>query len=118
VVVTFWGNWAPQSVVSLAPMHKVQQELGERVSFVTVNLDEHNDLAQVHLSALTGGWVHTVLRGTNRVEAADRLAISTVPVTLILDASGRVVSRDITEKRLRPALQRLLTKPGPQAKKQ
>ena len=118
VLLTFWGNWAPQSVASLAPMHKVQQELGDRVSFVTVNLDEHNDLAQVHLGALTGGWVHTVLRGTNRVEAADRLAINTVPVTLILDASGRVVSRDVTEKRLRQALQRLLTKPATQAKKQ
>ncbi len=112
VVLTFWGNWAPQSVANLAMLQTARQELGDRVSFVSVNLDEHNDLAKVHLGALQNGWIHTVLRGTNRFETTEKLTINTLPATMLLDASGRVVSRDLDGKRVRPALQRLLAKAG------
>jgi hypothetical protein len=112
VVLTFWGNWAPQSVERLTQLQTAHQELGDRVAFVTVNLDEHNDLARVHLGPLQGTWAHTVLRGTNRFGATEKLAINTLPSTLLLDGTGRVVSRDVEVKRLRAALQRLLAKTG------
>jgi uncharacterized GH25 family protein/thiol-disulfide isomerase/thioredoxin len=107
VVLTFWGNWAPQSLEFLTALQTVQQEMNNDVKFVTVNLDDDKDIMMAHLKSMPQTWTHTTLRGRDRFEVTEKMGVNTVPFTLLLDSTGRIVTRDVEEKRLRAALKRL-----------
>ena len=112
VILTFWGNWAPQSLEFLSVLRGVQEEVKDTVAFVTVNLDDDKDIVNAHLNALPQHWTHTTIRGRERFDVTEQLAVNTLPFTLLLDSTGRIVTRDVQEKRLSAALKRLAAQAG------
>lgn len=112
VVVTFWGNWAPHSLEFLSFLRGLQDEMKDQVAIVTVNLDDDKDIVNAHLSGLPQTWTHTTIRGRDRYQITERLDVNSLPVTLVLDSTGRVVTRDVQEKRLGSTLKRMMAKTG------
>ena len=110
VVLAFWADWAPQSAACLADLHALQQSanLQERVAFVSGYFDEYAAAARGAVRDLRQSWSHIQLEGAARADVTEQLGVDTLPATLLLDAQGRVSTRDLEGKRLRNAVERLL----------
>lgn len=111
-VVAFWGKWAPGSLTKLEGIHAAVAQLDSalRPALVSVNLDANPDNARGLLQNLATGWSHTRLPGSSAFEVTERLAVDSVPTVLLLDAEGRVISRDLDGKRLATSVKRLAAK--------
>src|SRR5205823_1826097 len=90
---------------------RTEEELGLLVKEVTIPPGapgEEFDLGNFEMD-LKGG-IHTRLEGRARFEITEQSGIDTLPLTLVLDAQGRVVARDVEGKRLRSAVDRAIAK--------
>src|SRR5205809_1774188 len=108
-VLLFWANWAPKSAARLADLRALQESTNSAVPIVTINLDDDAAAAQKALGDLKRG-IHTRLEGRARFEITEQSGIDTLPLTLVLDAQGRVVARDVEGKRLRSVVDRAVAK--------
>jgi len=112
VVLAFWANWAPQSPARLADLRTAVTNAvaGTNAIFITVNLDEDLGVARQGVQGLGEGWKHLRLEGAARADVTEKLSIDTLPLTMVLDAEGSVVARDVGGRRVVSALERLARK--------
>lgn len=91
MVVNFWASWCPSCVAEMSAAFKpVEQDLGDRVTFIGVNIQDDRDKA-LELLAETGvDW--------NSVENEDgslwtELGGLAMPFTVFIDENGNVVDK-------------------------
>jgi protocatechuate 3,4-dioxygenase beta subunit len=112
VVLAFWASWAPQSSARLADLRTAVTNAlaGTNAIFITVNLDEDLPMARSGVQGLGEGWKHLRLEGAARADVTEKLSIDTLPLTMVLDAEGSVVARDVGGRRVVSTLERLARK--------
>jgi hypothetical protein len=105
VVVTFWANWALGAQEHLKRVDTVRSEFpgSDEFSFVAVNLDDGSNSKAVGIDS---HWIQARAEGKDRLALVEKLGVSTLPLTLLLDASGQLVARDLPSDRLKSGLVR------------
>ena len=112
VVVNFWATWCPWCVAEFPHYQKAFETYGDRVAFLMIDLTdgyrETTDGAKRYLEE--NGYTfpgYYDLRG----EAANAFAVSSIPVSVFIDANGRVVNQFIgalTEEALNDNIKQIL----------
>jgi thiol-disulfide isomerase/thioredoxin len=112
-VVNLWATWCAPCRRELPDFEQVHAELGDEVAFVGVNIGDTADAAASFLDEV-GVTFPNYLDERNDLTA--ELGTATLPVTLVLDADGRIVTEHIgpmTASELTDAIDDALAAPAP-----
>jgi cytochrome c biogenesis protein CcmG, thiol:disulfide interchange protein DsbE len=112
-VVNLWATWCAPCRRELPDFEQVHQARGDEVAFVGVNIGDTADAAGSFLDEV-GVTFPNYLDERNDLTA--ELGTATLPVTLVLDADGRIVTEHIgpmTAAELTDAIDDALAAPDP-----
>lgn len=93
-LVNVWASWCGPCQREMPVLQQAHERLGDRVRFLGVNTQDSAASAAAFL-AETGGTYPNVV--DFEAELLARLGIPGMPVTVILDAEGRVVATHVGE---------------------
>lgn len=89
LVVNFWASWCPPCVAEMPDIEKVHQELGDRVAFLGLNMQEVDRRAASNLAERAGV---TYALGEDPDGSIFRMFGGiAMPTTVLIDPEGRVV---------------------------
>lgn len=108
VVVTLWADWAlgARDHLKKVDTARGQLQVSNEVAFVAVNLDEDQARASAAPTGVDQQWTLARVHGRDRLTWIDQVGFNTLPFTLVLDARGRIVARDVAPDRLKSGLVR------------
>ena len=90
VVLNFWASWCPPCRAEMPDMEALKAMLGDRVQFVGVNVGE--SAKEVRHFALENGLSWMFLTDSDG-RVSDLYRVRSIPTSLFIDASGRIVAR-------------------------
>jgi thiol-disulfide isomerase/thioredoxin len=100
VVVNFWASWCPSCVAEMSAAFKpAQEQLGDRVAFLGLNLQDERDRALKLVDET--GVLFDLAEDTNGLYVA--LGGIGMPFTVFIDAEGNIVEEHngpLSEKQL------------------
>ncbi|MCC6437011.1 MAG: TlpA family protein disulfide reductase [Acidimicrobiales bacterium] len=105
MVVNFWGSWCAPCIKEMPDFEAVHQELGERVTFVGVNVQDTVEQAQQMAEAT--GVTYPLVRDT-RNELLSWVGGVSMPTTAFVSADGtvvKVVSKTLSPDELRTEIE-------------
>lgn len=119
ILVHYWATWCDPCKQDMAELRKLQAKYAKQnLNIVGVNLDTDAKVASDFLSsAKSFPWPHLHEQGGFESSLAVRLGVLSVPVTILIDADGKVVKRTSHySKDMEDALEELMGKtPAPPA---
>lgn len=120
VLIDFWATWCGVCVAEMPALLNVYEEYKAKgFEIVGVNLDENKAEVEKFVKERKLPWPQIFFptaekQGQNN-PIATKLAISAIPVMILVDKDGRVVSTTIRgERSISKAVRALLDKPSPQ----
>jgi len=109
VVVQYWASWADQSKEDFDTLKKLQAKYGKQgLQVVGVNLDTEKTDAQKIIKSASLPWPNLYEPGGMDSRFANEMGLYTLPVMILVDKQGKVVSRNITADELDGELKKLL----------
>ncbi len=111
VVVQYWATWCgpcKDDMKKLAELYAKYNRNGFEV--IGVNLDSSNDLAKAYVTQQRIPW--KILADGDGLDGrlANEMGVNTLPLMLLVDGEGKVVSRSLYITEVEDELKRLLTK--------
>lgn len=96
VVLNFWATWCGPCKAEMPAFNKLNQELGDQVQFVMVNLTDgvQDTVAGASAFIADAGYTFPVYYDTDGV-ASYLYGISAIPATFIIDENGCVVNNHV-----------------------
>jgi thiol-disulfide isomerase/thioredoxin len=96
VLVVFWASWATPVKDTLPGLIKAQQKYQDRgLEIVGVNLDNERGDLDAFLKANPLAWPQIFEGGGMETRLAIEYGITSVPTMFLIDAQGKVVSRNL-----------------------
>jgi len=109
VLVQYWAMWADQSKQDFDTLKKLQVKYGKQgFQVVGVNLDTEKSEAQKIIKSASLPWPNLYEPGGMDSRFANEMGLYTLPVMILIDKQGKVVSRNITADELDGELKKLL----------
>ncbi len=105
LVINFWGSWCTPCVKEMPDFESVHRELGDRVTFVGVNVSDTVDQAKA-MAASTGVTYHLVRDPRN--ELLRWFGGTSMPTTAFVNADGniaKVVSKQLKAEDLKAEIE-------------
>ena len=90
IFLNFWTTWCPPCIAEMPDMERLQQTLGDSLQIVGINLQESP--ATVRRFIQNRGFTWTFLLDLRR-EIGNAYNVEGIPVSLFIDANGRIVHR-------------------------
>lgn len=93
IVLNFWASWCPPCKLEMPHFNKVYQELGDEVVFMMVDLvDGQQETKEKGLAFIEEEGFEFPVYFDSSQEAAYTYGISSIPLTLLINAEGNVVT--------------------------
>jgi thiol-disulfide isomerase/thioredoxin len=109
VVVQYWATWADQCKADFDTLKKLQAKYGKQgLQVVGVNLDTEKADAQQAIKSASLTWPNLFEPGGFDSRYANEMGIFSLPLMILIDKQGKVVSRNITADELDGELKKLL----------
>ncbi|MEM8995183.1 MAG: TlpA disulfide reductase family protein [Acidobacteriota bacterium] len=115
VLLDFWATWCPPCLAELPNLRKLHEQFGENgLEIVGVALDaiDMRDLRSFQLRH-SMRWTQVHERSGTGSEIARRFGVEAVPVTVLVDRSGRVIARNLHGEALAAVIATLLPDTAP-----
>jgi thiol-disulfide isomerase/thioredoxin len=86
--LNFWAKWSIPSLREMKLLKKLQEEYGEQVHFVSINLDEEPSINKSEKER--NGYAWDLLYGGADYELREKYEVKTVPLYYLIDAEGNM----------------------------
>lgn len=97
VVVNFWASWCVPCAAEMRQLKELHQKHNkEGLEIVGFGLDEREGAAERYLKKHQPGWRQVI--GKQAVAVGEKYGIETVPVQLVIDREGKLVTIDALGK--------------------
>ena len=115
ILVVFWASWATPVKDTLPGLIKAQQKYQDRgLEIIGVNLDNERADVDAFLKANAISWPQIVEGGGMETRLAVEYGITSVPTMFLIDAQGKVISRNLrTSTEVDGQLEKLLAEQKP-----
>ncbi len=118
VIIHYWATWCDackQDMKLLRQLQAKYQSVG--LTIVGVNVDASREMANEYLTANPAPWIHLYEDGGLESSGlAKQLGVQTLPMMLLVDPSGKVISNNIYAASLDTELARLAKEASPKKK--
>ena len=105
----YWATWADQCKADFDTLKKLQAKYGKQgFQVVGVNLDTERADAQQLLKSASLPWPNLYEPGGFDSRYANEMGVFSLPLMILVDKQGKVVSRNITADELDGELKKLL----------
>jgi thiol-disulfide isomerase/thioredoxin len=108
VIVQYWATWCDTCVDDFSALKKLQTKYGKGVQVVGVNLDMERSDALKAVKSANLPWPTLYEPGGFDSRFANEMGIFSLPLTILIDKQGKVVSRNITVDELDAELKKLV----------
>lgn len=88
VLLNLWASWCVPCQQEMPALQRAYAQYGRQVRFLGVDTEDEHDSARDFLAAVGGHYPQVV---DDRGDLLHRLGGTGLPVTIVLDASGKVV---------------------------
>jgi len=89
IYLNFWADWSIPSLRQLSVMQKLHEKYGEKIHFVSINLDEDPSKMNDYLKLKNFKW--TFLHYGNDYEVREKYNVRTVPSYFLIDENGKFI---------------------------
>ncbi len=86
--LNFWAKWSIPSLREMKLMQKLQEEYGDNVQFVSINLDENPSINKSEKER--NGYAWDLLYGGEDYDLREKYEVKTVPLYFLIDAEGKM----------------------------
>ena len=108
VVLHYWASWSEPSVKDMSQLRDLQAKFGNRLSLVGVNVDVDLADAQRVVQQNRYSWSHLYSKGGMESQLANQLGVVSVPMMIVVDATGKVVKTGVHSAELSGILNGLI----------
>ena len=108
VVLHYWASWSEPSVKDMSQLRDLQAKFGNRLSLVGVNVDVDSADAQRVVQQNRYSWSHLYSKGGMESQLANQLGVVSVPMMIVVDATGKVVKTGVHSAELSEILNGLI----------
>ena len=108
VVLHYWASWSEPSVKDMSQLRDLQAKFGNRLSLVGVNVDVDSADAQRVVQQNRYSWSHLYSKGGMESQLANQLGVVSVPMMIVVDATGKVVKTGVHSAELSGILNGLI----------
>lgn len=109
VVVQYWANWCDVCKSDFATLKSLQAKYGKQgFGVIGINLDSNKEDAIKVLKTASLPWPNLYEPGGFDSRFANEMGVFTLPLMILMDKQGRVISRNITAGELDSELKKLL----------
>ena len=108
VVLHYWASWSEPSVKDMSQLRDLQSKFGNRLSLVGVNVDVDLADAQRVVQQNRYSWSHLYSKGGMESQLANQLGVVSVPMMIVVDATGKVVKTGVHSAELSGILNGLI----------
>ena len=108
VVVHYWASWSEPSVRDMSVLRDLQVKYGSRIALVGVNVDGDAASATAVVRQNRYAWSHMWSKGGMEGQLANQLGVVSVPMMIVVDASGEVVKTGVHSAELGAILTELV----------
>ena len=108
VVVHYWASWSEPSVRDMSALRDLQVKYGSRIALVGVNVDGDAASATAVVRQNRYAWSHMWSKGGMEGQLANQLGVVSVPMVIVVDASGEVVKTGVHSAELGAILTELV----------
>lgn len=107
IVLHFWASWCEPCKADMKVLKELQSRLAkQKVAVVGVNLDSDPKLAASFVKESAYAWPHLQTKNGLDSQIAVQLGILTLPVTIVVDSTGKVLKSNAHSTEI----EKLLTK--------
>jgi thiol-disulfide isomerase/thioredoxin len=108
VLIQFWATWCEPCKADMAVLKELTSKYGSTLKVIGVNLDSKSADLNAFLSENRLPWPQIYEEGGLDSPPANQLGIVTVPTVILVDRSGKVVSRNVRTAELETEVKKLL----------
>lgn len=92
IVLHFWASWCEPCKADMKVLKELQSRLAkQKVAVIGVNLDNDPKAAAAYVKQSQFAWPHLQTKNGLDSQIAVQLGILTLPVTIVVDGSGKVI---------------------------
>ena len=95
VVVHYWASWSEPSVKDMSVLRDLQVKYGNRLALVGINVDSDAASATAVVQQNRYAWSHMWSKGGMESQLANQLGVVSVPMMIVVDATGKVVKTGV-----------------------
>lgn len=88
IYLNFWASWSLPSVKEMQVIKNLHNRLGDKITFVSINLDDDKDNFLRLSKKYNYNWVN--LHYGNDYEVKEKYQVKTVPTYLLINADGKI----------------------------
>lgn len=89
VYLNFWANWSIPSLRELKVLQKLEEKYGDKIHFVSINLDEDASIFKNIKAKNNYDWAF--LHYGDDFELREKYDVRTVPTYYLIDAAGKII---------------------------
>ncbi|MEQ8910602.1 MAG: TlpA disulfide reductase family protein [Vicingaceae bacterium] len=90
VYLNFWADWSIPSLKQLSVLKKLHQDYGDKIHFVSINLDEDPEKMNQIIADRELKW--TFLHYNNDYEIREKYQVKAVPSYYLIDENGKMLN--------------------------
>jgi thiol-disulfide isomerase/thioredoxin len=96
LIINVWASWCGPCRAEMASLERLSRSrAGEKFSVIGISTDDHADAARAFLRQNPTSFRHFI---DNRLALENMLGADRLPLTVLVDAQGRVLSRTYGEQ--------------------
>lgn len=108
VIVQYWASWCDKCKQDFATLKQLQAKYGKGLQVVGVNLDSNREDGQKVVKSTALPWPTLHEPGGFDSRYANEMGVFSLPLMILVDKQGKVVSRNITAEELDAELRKLI----------
>jgi peroxiredoxin len=90
LIINVWASYCSPCLAEMGSLERLWQGYGDRFNVIGISIDDYRDRARLFLAKAETTFPHYI---DQRLRLENMLGAKTIPLTLLIDADGRVLKK-------------------------
>jgi len=90
LIINVWASYCGPCLAEMGSLERLWQRYGDRINIIGISIDDYRDRAEKFLAKAGTSFPHYI---DNRLTLENMLGANSIPLTVLVDAHGRVLEK-------------------------
>ena len=90
LIINVWASYCPPCLAEMGSLERLHQRLGSKIHIIGISIDDYRDRANGFLAKARTSFPHFI---DQKLVLENMLGANKIPVTILVDANGRVAEK-------------------------